>query len=630
MNFFIKHIVLWLKDGSVRTLDFHPNKVNVITGASNTGKSAILSIIDYCFLASSSDIPEEKINERVDWYGMVFGIGNKVATVARESLTPNGAASPAVYFSSFGEIPIKPTANISFDSLKSFYQREFGLHDDLRVPYGGKTIKAGARWSYRYFLLFCTQSGDVIDAKNTYFDFAQHGEDRYKEAFDRVLPLVLGVDTEERAVLRVRLQAVLEKLARLERKQASAAQQSATFVSELESLVGSARSLGLMPPGQFDSDKDLETLKKLISGTRLSVADSGDGEQLELAIKKELATSRLKLRNIANTRNEIERYLVGRREEGDSLRLLDYVYENYAEVAETKGLGELLSALREQHQEVVRELNKRQPFAVDLTNEERELQQKIAVLQAKLDSLQTHRSMDATERGKLFFLGEANAKVEFYEKGWGAEDYSLQITSAESERRDLEEQMGNYTEAMRIAIDSLEDSIQVYLDKAIALENYHGYRAVFNTALRGLSLRATGTTALARVGSSSNYLFMHLALILGIHRHMLVNGVNFVPRFVILDQISRPYYETTQKSHPDFDFEDMSRARLQEDDRVKLVNALQLLETFIEDVASNQAVGQVILLEHVKEDVWKEAGLKHFHLVDEFRFGRKLVPEGLD
>ena len=38
MNFSIIKIVLWLKNGRVREIEFKPNKVNIITGGSHTGK----------------------------------------------------------------------------------------------------------------------------------------------------------------------------------------------------------------------------------------------------------------------------------------------------------------------------------------------------------------------------------------------------------------------------------------------------------------------------------------------------------------------------------------------------------------------------------------------------------------
>ena len=67
MKFNIEKIILWLKNGKRREIKFLPNKVNVITGDSNTGKTAILEIIDYCFFASKSKISESMINENISY-----------------------------------------------------------------------------------------------------------------------------------------------------------------------------------------------------------------------------------------------------------------------------------------------------------------------------------------------------------------------------------------------------------------------------------------------------------------------------------------------------------------------------------------------------------------------------------
>ena len=40
MTFYIKKIVLWLKNGDTRILKFKNDKVNVITGNSKTGKNS--------------------------------------------------------------------------------------------------------------------------------------------------------------------------------------------------------------------------------------------------------------------------------------------------------------------------------------------------------------------------------------------------------------------------------------------------------------------------------------------------------------------------------------------------------------------------------------------------------------
>jgi DNA repair exonuclease SbcCD ATPase subunit len=59
--------------------------VNVITGSSGTGKTAILQIIDYCLFASEHKISEDIINENVMWYGINFMINDNNYTIAREA-----------------------------------------------------------------------------------------------------------------------------------------------------------------------------------------------------------------------------------------------------------------------------------------------------------------------------------------------------------------------------------------------------------------------------------------------------------------------------------------------------------------------------------------------------------------
>ena len=68
MNLYIESIKLWFKGFSedvlkTVTYPFKPNKINVITGDSSTGKSSILGIIDYLFLSDNPVIVENIVNE---------------------------------------------------------------------------------------------------------------------------------------------------------------------------------------------------------------------------------------------------------------------------------------------------------------------------------------------------------------------------------------------------------------------------------------------------------------------------------------------------------------------------------------------------------------------------------------
>ena len=70
MNAFIKSIFLFANDGDYRVVNFHPG-LNIITGDSKTGKTAILEIIDYCFCSSTSSIPKGVITDFTEIYCLI-------------------------------------------------------------------------------------------------------------------------------------------------------------------------------------------------------------------------------------------------------------------------------------------------------------------------------------------------------------------------------------------------------------------------------------------------------------------------------------------------------------------------------------------------------------------------------
>ena len=83
MKFNILKVILWLKSGNVRELTFEPEKINLITGDSSTGKTDIINIIYYCLFDENRKITESIINENVDWYGIKLQINDKLYTVCR-------------------------------------------------------------------------------------------------------------------------------------------------------------------------------------------------------------------------------------------------------------------------------------------------------------------------------------------------------------------------------------------------------------------------------------------------------------------------------------------------------------------------------------------------------------------
>ncbi|MEG2013975.1 MAG: AAA family ATPase, partial [Anaerovoracaceae bacterium] len=69
--------------------------VNIITGDSKTGKSALIEIIDYCLCSSTSTIPKGIITEFTELYCITLIIKKTCYVVARQSNFKTGK----MYFS---------------------------------------------------------------------------------------------------------------------------------------------------------------------------------------------------------------------------------------------------------------------------------------------------------------------------------------------------------------------------------------------------------------------------------------------------------------------------------------------------------------------------------------------------
>src|SRR5689334_6577040 len=85
MNFQIKKLILWPKNQNFKPkeIEFKLNEINIITGASRTGKSAIIPIIDYCLASGTCYIPVKTIRNACSWFGIVIQLENKQILLAR-------------------------------------------------------------------------------------------------------------------------------------------------------------------------------------------------------------------------------------------------------------------------------------------------------------------------------------------------------------------------------------------------------------------------------------------------------------------------------------------------------------------------------------------------------------------
>jgi len=608
MNFYFKNIVLWLNNNQKRELLFEPNKVNVITGGSATGKSAILQIIDYCLFASSSKISESMINENVLWYGINIQINNKNYTICRKSLH-KGKVSQDYYFSSSGEVPDIPTVNSDEKTIKSLLETEFGIDHNVTIPFGGKVLKAGSKISLRYFLIFTTISEDIITNSSVYFD--KQTEARYIEALPRIFDLALGIDDIANILAKEKKLAIESEIKTLERKEKKMQSGTQTFIKEINEISRQAKEFGLINSDCI-ADETISVIREVINNPTL-LDDSSDKCN---TLKREVYSHNRAIRNLKNLKKNYDTYKNTLKNIEDSVLPISFLRKKKDNLIKTSIYEEIVTALEDDLRSIKIDIKNRTPIDTNVQELIHAHEQQLRLVREELSATpETVVSFD-NDKEKYMFLGEVKEKLKNYgdELPLGTSEVKLSI---EELNKDLDLLcVKDIAESKNMFIKLLEEIIQEYIIFAgTVLENYEKYHPVFDYTKKVLLLRKPLTDYIENVGSSSNHMFMHLFLFLGLHEVMQRKKVQFVPPYLIIDQPSRPYWGDGENR----------KEKLDHGDEAKVRKAFELLDFFVGRIKNDlNGVCQLIVFEHVPPSTWD--GLKHVHLVKEFTNGNALIP----
>src|ERR1022692_3060545 len=121
MDFQINKIILWPKNPrhTIRTVEFERGRINVISGLSRTGKSAIIPIIDYCLGSRRCTIPTGIIRDKTSWFGVLVTTSEGEKLFARRE-PERQQATDDMFIHEAQRVPIPQliARNTSRDSVK--------------------------------------------------------------------------------------------------------------------------------------------------------------------------------------------------------------------------------------------------------------------------------------------------------------------------------------------------------------------------------------------------------------------------------------------------------------------------------------------------------------------------------
>ena len=96
MKSYIKAIIIFNKNGEKRVVPLEQG-VNIITGESKTGKSALVEIIDYCLCSTRCTIPKGKITDFSYLYTLVMAIDDNTYVIARSLVIIGMMAAKCIF-----------------------------------------------------------------------------------------------------------------------------------------------------------------------------------------------------------------------------------------------------------------------------------------------------------------------------------------------------------------------------------------------------------------------------------------------------------------------------------------------------------------------------------------------------
>ena len=200
MNARILHIGVLDKQDRVHAVSFEEG-MNVVTGRSSTGKSALIEIFDFCFGSSDFTVPVGVITECAAFYFTVMQIGEAVLVLGRrakdrkaflreESDIQRFAQADAINAAYFEEDYFSPLGDFLRELKRYFGVVVTDIDEDLAAREGRKYKSKSPTPSARSFTSYMLQHQNLVANKHAIFYRFDQKEKR-EQAIDH-LKIFLG------------------------------------------------------------------------------------------------------------------------------------------------------------------------------------------------------------------------------------------------------------------------------------------------------------------------------------------------------------------------------------------------------------------------------------------------------
>lgn len=638
MRAYIRHIGIVDLADSVHAVSFTPG-VNVITGKSSTGKSAMIEIFDYCFGSSDFTVPEGVITKNSSIYFVVIRVKDTNLVLARKR------DSGVAFIKQEAEDAVAADKNvfrISYFSDEYFipladFKKELGRYFGLVITDVDESLEEkkfrGNRKSptpsIRSFASFMLQHQNLVANKHAIFYRFDEKEKREQtiehfKIFTGFADQAYFLKSQELNSLKAEARQIEQQIPKAAEVKRKAREDLEASLREYSAISGATLALGSIDEALQNPMRVLELLKSTqvisfpLSDENARQRDEHEREKARLI--GELRKRQHKLLSIKSSIDFAKRYTsdvaaVSVPTEAE-MRVSECPFcssPHHAVEGEANRLQDAIGWLNEEL--------RRSPYLLDSfeADENRlvaEIEQNrqaiqalddmILVLEEQIRDLANYKSqteltlkakwrveavlenlLDRKDSQLIEKLAELKQKIESL-KRFLLEHYNIESKLGEAEEylRSVMEEIGSLFE--------FEDSYRP-INLRFSLETFDLWH---ESQERKVFLRS--------MGSGANWLYCHLTLFLALHRYFCTLGdLCSIPSILFLDQPSQVYFPSVIDHDTNFDpkklalLEGESRTRPVDEDVRAVTNLYSELVRFCQETLKASGIEpQIIVTDH--------------------------------
>ena len=615
MKFQIKSIIVYGKNGKYRTIDLKTDSVNIITGMSSTGKSALIHIIDYCLGRDDFTVPFGVIRDHVEWYALKLAISSGEIFIARKKPDTNKKSSQSIYFEIGKDIKIPQLTdlhqNTTTDGLIDLLNGQLGIKKYSFEPAQGEPRNTGVA-NIRKSLFYCFQSQNEIGNQERLF----HRQNDYfiERDIKDYLPYFLGAVPDDFIEKKQELRRVKHELRLLTLKKNDFEKIRESSFELAFSLLAEAKNIGLLPedtPLYYKLDYIKELINSILKNdfeeityeNHTAALNNLLDRQHELrSIYRSLKEELDELQEMKYSGTALSQEISEQHSRLESIKIFDHCNrENMCPLCSSVLKEEIPSveAIRRSLQNIYSELeclNKDNTYLNIIISEKKEQLAQVSNALKKINNeIKTlNDTYEILSRQKSLYLQQAIIKGRlslYYEKmpSEHYDEHSLekQIDDLNNIISPLEIYLNDETigEKLLSIISSISYKITALAEK-LRLE-YSSFPMRLD--MKKLTVVADspidGAIPMSKMGSGETFVSLHLITHLVLHEFFSMKN-RPVPQFIFFDQPSQAYFP------PDTTAEVIrKKSDIQNADREALIRMFKL-------IIDNTKNFQVIITEH--------------------------------